>query len=147
MATKAQEREALEKIRKIIEELGENSYLGTAFEGFFEIAEDNIENDFGCSMKQRWESAEEKLEAAGIIRSNLEKEVEALQTENKLLGERIEQHDKDYEALRLKKEEYRQSTLENWNKYKEAQNALLVAEAKITELKAKLYDMMTREEG
>jgi len=53
MATKAQEREALEKIRKIIEELGENSYLGTAFEGFFEIAEDNIENDFGCSMKQR----------------------------------------------------------------------------------------------
>lgn len=29
-------------------------------------------------MQQRWEAAEEKLEASGIIRSNLEKEVEAL---------------------------------------------------------------------
>lgn len=38
MTTKEQERKALEKIRKIVEELGENSYVGTAFEGCFEIA-------------------------------------------------------------------------------------------------------------
>lgn len=60
MATKEQERKALEKIRKIVEELGEDSYIGTAFEGCFEVAEENIENDFACSMKQRAESAEEK---------------------------------------------------------------------------------------
>lgn len=146
MTTKEQELKALEKIRKIVEELGENSYVGMAFEGCFEIAEDNIENDFGCSMKQRAESAEQKLEAAGIIRSNLEKEVEELQIKNRMLGELIEQHDKTYENLRLKKEEYKQSALENWNKYREAQNALIVAEAKITELKAKLYDYMVKED-
>lgn len=145
MTTKEQERKALEKIRKIVEELGENSYVGTAFDGCFEIAEDNIENDFGCSMKQRAETAEEKLEAASIIRGNLERENEDLRIKNKLLGERIEQHDKNYEDLRLMKEEYKQNALENWNKYREAQNALLVAEAKITELKAKLYDYMVKE--
>lgn len=58
MTTKDQERKALEKIRKIVDELGEDSYIGMAFEGCFEIAEENIENDFGCSMKQRAEKAE-----------------------------------------------------------------------------------------
>ena len=52
MSTKEQELKALEKIRKIVEDLGEESYIGTAFEGCFEIAEENIENDFACSMKQ-----------------------------------------------------------------------------------------------
>lgn len=58
MTTKQQERDALAKIRKIVESLGEGSYIGTAFEGCFQDAEENIENDFGCSMKQRLESAE-----------------------------------------------------------------------------------------
>ena len=52
-ATKDQERKALEQIRKIVEGLGEDSYIGTAFEGCFEIAEDNIENDFANSMKEQ----------------------------------------------------------------------------------------------
>lgn len=57
-ATKEQERKALARIKKIVEELGENSYTGMAFEGCFEVAEENIENDFACSMKQRAEHAE-----------------------------------------------------------------------------------------
>lgn len=61
-ATKDQEREALATIRKIIEELGPSSYVGTAFEGCFEDAEDNIENDFGCNMKQKLENAEDDVE-------------------------------------------------------------------------------------
>ena len=85
MTTKDQERKALERIRKIVDELGEGSYICMAFEGCFEIAEDNIDNDFGCSMKQRAESAEEKLEAAGIIRANLEEEIEQLKKENEQL--------------------------------------------------------------
>lgn len=63
-ATKEQERKALEKIKKIVEELGESSYIGMAFEGCFEIAEENIENDFACSMKQRAESAEQAMHTA-----------------------------------------------------------------------------------
>lgn len=51
-ATKDQEREALEKIKAIVEALGPDSYIGIALDGCFEIAERNIENDFACSMKQ-----------------------------------------------------------------------------------------------
>lgn len=57
-ATKEQERKALARIKKIVEELGEDSYIGMAFDGCFELAEENIENDFACSMKQRAEHAE-----------------------------------------------------------------------------------------
>lgn len=63
-ATKQQERDALEAIRKMIAELGPQSYLATAFEGCFEDAECNIENDFGDSWKRRCESAERKLDEA-----------------------------------------------------------------------------------
>ena len=41
VATKEQELKALEKIKKIMADLGEDSYIGMAFEGCFEIAEDN----------------------------------------------------------------------------------------------------------
>lgn len=63
MTTKEQERKALEQIRKIVDSLGEDSYIATAFEGCFEIAADNIENDFACSMQQRVESAEKARDA------------------------------------------------------------------------------------
>lgn len=50
LATKAQERETLEKIREMIAELGPQSYLAAAFEGCFEDAETNIENNFADSI-------------------------------------------------------------------------------------------------
>lgn len=65
MPTKEQERKALEKIKKIMEELGgnpENSYVVRAFEGCVADAESNIENDFGDSWKQRAESREKEAE-------------------------------------------------------------------------------------
>ena len=58
VATKEQERKALEKIRKIVAELGEDSYLATAFEGCFDDAEANINEDAAYSYKGRYESAE-----------------------------------------------------------------------------------------
>jgi len=51
LATKEQERKALEKIKEIVAELGGDSYVGTALKGCFEIAEQNIENDWGCSLR------------------------------------------------------------------------------------------------
>ena len=90
VATKEQERKALEKIKKIVEELGEDSYIGMAFEGCFEIAEENIENDFGCSMKQRVEAAEKKLETAELDNRDLRNSIADLKSkyasiENKVL--------------------------------------------------------------
>lgn len=59
-ASKQQERDALDQIRAIMDTLGPDSYLATAFAGCFEDAEENIKNDFACSMKQRLERAEAK---------------------------------------------------------------------------------------
>lgn len=59
-ATKQQERDAIAVIRLMVDELGPQSYIGTALEGCLEIAEQNIDNDFGDSMKQRAESAEQQ---------------------------------------------------------------------------------------
>jgi regulator of replication initiation timing len=84
-ATKDQERKALEKIKKIVEELGGDSYIGMAFEGCFEIAERNIEDDFGCSMKQRAEKAQKDAEYFQQAANNFSAEVEKLQKENEKL--------------------------------------------------------------
>lgn len=83
-ATKQQERDTLAAIQKMVEELGPQSYLATAFEGCFEDAESNIENDFGDSMKARWLHADAQLNAAnGTIEE---------------LKERLAESQKDYEA-------------------------------------------------
>lgn len=58
--TKADERKALEQIKKIVEGLGENSYVGTAFKGVFELAEENIEYDFLNSASD-WKDWRNKL--------------------------------------------------------------------------------------
>lgn len=83
-ATKHQEREALEKIKAVVESLGPDSYIGIALEGCFEIAEQNIENDFACSMKQR-------VEAVVVENSRLKEKVKELE-------EKLAESEKDYEA-------------------------------------------------
>jgi hypothetical protein len=64
MTTKQQERDALAKIRKIVEALGEDSYIGTAFKGCFENAETNIEWDAAFSIADELAAAKEETAAA-----------------------------------------------------------------------------------
>lgn len=90
MTTKEQEFKALEKIRKIVSELGEDSYIAAAFEGCFEIAEDNIKNDFACSMKQRAESAEKKAEAIAITNRDLEAQLDRMKDVRKYEAEKAD---------------------------------------------------------
>ena len=61
ITTKDQERKALAQIQKIVASLGENSYIATAFDGCFEIAAENIENDFACSLKQQLDAANAEI--------------------------------------------------------------------------------------
>lgn len=89
-ATKEQERKALEKIKKIVEELGEDSYIGMAFEGCFELAEENIKNDFACSMKQRAESAEKAWHTFDSKNSELKAELEKAQNTISELSNKLE---------------------------------------------------------
>lgn len=53
MTTKAQEREALEKIVAILGTLETDSYVNTAFAGCVEDARENIENDSALSWQDR----------------------------------------------------------------------------------------------
>lgn len=78
VATKEQERKAIQKIRKIVEELGENSYVGFAMEGVLELAEDNIREDTAYSMKKNAEIAWERADKAEKENKYLKKEVEDL---------------------------------------------------------------------
>ena len=90
-ATKDQERKALGQIRKIIESLGPDSYVGAAFEGCFDIAESNIENDL--------------LYGTGICLAELQecrKELE--QKEEELMAER-EETDKLHDHIRYLKKQ------------------------------------------
>lgn len=98
-ASKQQERDALDQIRAIMDTLGPDSYLATAFAGCFEDAEENIKNDFACSMKQRLESAEAKRIEAELGYNRLvdklaesEKALEAARTD-------IEKKDEEIAAL------------------------------------------------
>lgn len=84
-ATKQQEREALETIKKLLADLGPDSYLGTAFEGCIEDAESNIENDFADSMKERWESAKQDAEHFKAAAEHYAAELEKAQEENEAL--------------------------------------------------------------
>ena len=60
-ATKQQERDTLEKIRKMVEQLGPDPYLATAFEGCFDLAAENIDNDWACSMAGAVRRAERRV--------------------------------------------------------------------------------------
>lgn len=74
-ASKQQELDALGKIRKIVDSLGPDSYIATAFAGCFDDAEQNIDNDFAFSMSGRWQYAEQQLEEKKA-------EIESLKAEN-----------------------------------------------------------------
>ncbi len=64
-ATKEQERETLEKIKAMVAELGPQSYLKTAFEGVYEVAEMNIDEDAAYSFPGRIDILEEQLREMG----------------------------------------------------------------------------------
>ena len=153
-ATKDQEREALEKIKAILDTLGPDSYVGTAFEGCLEIAEENIENDWACSMKGRVDDLDQentKLRAkVKILEDKLaesEKDYEAAHEAAHLVAD-----EKDAEIQRLKTQVQELSeklasaeeALEDANEEAGSAEARSgEAQAEIVRLKAKLYDYMT----
>lgn len=86
VTTKDQERQAVEKIRKIVEGLGENSYVGTAMAGVPEVAEQNIEYDAAFSLKEEKEIAERREQEQEKIAEKLKKELNELNERYKQLA-------------------------------------------------------------
>ena len=79
MIAKEQERKAIARIKEIVEELGENSYVGFAMDGVLELAEDNIREDAAYSWKNCAELAQKRA-------SKVEKETKALRIMAGILG-------------------------------------------------------------
>lgn len=141
-ATKDQERKALEKIRKIVEELGENSYVGTALEGCFEIAEENIDNDFACSMKQRAEAAEKKALTYKEAADNSAISAKNATSAEAKAYERIKELEKQLLNVKEISSKNNEQAINNWNKFREQEERADALEQEIIKLKAKLYDLI-----
>lgn len=149
MTTKEQERKALEQIKKIVANLGENSYIATAFEGCFEIAAENIENDFACSMKQRKEAAEfaeDQLRAKVAEKDErikqLEDQIRFMTTAAEKKEDCILAQGKSLEEMVSKIANLKEACTKHWNSLQEAETKLDQKEDEIVRLKAKLYDLM-----
>lgn len=107
-ASKEQERDALNKISGIIESLGQDSYVGTAFDGCLEIAELNIRDDALDSLKHRLEKAEKDLENMRDQDAKNREKMEALQRKIQYLEMRLEREEEweDYNPEDVSEEEY-----------------------------------------
>lgn len=148
MVTKDQERKALAQIRKIVEGLGEGSYLSFAFEGCWEKAEENIENDFACSMKQEVTALEERIEKQA-------KDIELLTHQKEFLSGKLETAEKDakkYFQDALSRTQTIHQMEEDYAKMQK-ENDALADEVKclkedyadqIIRLKARLFDLMDK---
>lgn len=132
MATKEQERNTLEKIKKMVAELGENSYLASAFTGAFELAEQNIDDDAAYTAQYYIDRA---IKADGA-----EKRINDELTTTKTMLAAVQ------EAHRATTENF-DATQERASKYAhdidDLKDAMKAKETEITSLKAKLYDYMT----
>lgn len=143
IATKDQERDALAKIKKIVEGLGPQSYLATAFEGCFQDAEDNIENDFAFSMASRYESEHEKAVHNEGIATEACKATNAEKQKNAELQKQIDAIEESLEQTRASAETLNRLLTEQREATTQAEQRAAAAELLVTELKAKLYDYMT----
>lgn len=96
MITKQEERNALNKIQKIIESLGYGSYVATAFgKEVFRVAEENIQDDAAYSIDERLKRVQEAL----ARNHELAKDLEAQRQENKKLREMLDGKTEDKAEL------------------------------------------------
>lgn len=141
MASKEQELKALGQIRKIVENLGEDSYIGFAFEGCFEMAEENIENDFACSWKQKAESAEKRAQRAEESAQDCKKALETARKDAEGWRSIAQQNMDKVNTLLEKYGELGEKHNEVVAKNIELQKTLDEKDLEIVKLKAKLYDL------
>lgn len=183
--TKAEEREALVKIGQILEDFSpEDTYVGKAFEGCIEQAEENLRYDGMISWKAEYESknrevarlteklaeVNKRLRESEVARVDLTKELSQKDDTIARLEEVTDKlHESEEHRVDLTKElnqkddaiarltdaneqfskEIDQKDAECMDlrgKVWEAEALIRDLRQTIIELKAKLYDMMTREE-
>lgn len=149
VSTKEQERKALEQIRKIVEGLGEDSYVATAFTGCFEDAEENIENDFAFSMYGRYKSIESEYEDLYKENRELVEKMSKLESEIKSQSETIDQlrssSVEDSNTITRQRDAYVELKDTYDTTYTEQKEQIEKLEQEVIILKAKLYDLIVKE--
>ena len=145
MATKAEERKALEQIVKIVESLGEDSYIATAMQGMIEDAKENIENDFALSMKDRVETEKKKLAIREGQLDKMAKELITLRKEKESGLAQLQQVTEERTDLWNRLRETEQTAQENLDMVVALREMNRGQADQIIRLKAKLYDLMTKE--
>lgn len=144
MTSKEQERKALEQIKTIIESMGKDSYIAIAFAGCVEDAEENIENDFALSMKNRYETNEKQNKALTLTLVESERKVKDLEAHLKESHELSDSLAHKLEDEKAKRKEIEVHSIDCWNKLQDAESKLDEKEDEIIRLKAKLYDLLVK---
>lgn len=158
MVTKEQERKALEQIKKIVDSLGADSYIATAFDGCFEDARENIENDFALCMKDRYETerkrAKDLQKEVDRLKADLRKEKEVGEELGKAIKKTQEQENATVQMIESERDALKCQVADLLDRESElvslrddAECRAEVAEAEIIRLKAKLYDLIVGKEG
>ena len=153
MVTKEQERKALEQIKKNVDSLGADSYIATAFDGCFEDARENIENDFALCMKDRYETerkrAKDLQEEVDRLKADLRKEKECDEELGKAIKKTQEQENATIQMIESERDALKCQVADLLDRESElvslrddAECRAEVAEAEIIRLKAKLYDLI-----
>jgi chromosome segregation ATPase len=145
MTSKDQERKALEQIRKIVAALGEESYIGKAFEGCFEIASDNIDNDFWNSYKDTIAGLRKTIDDKRNELFMVDEELNEMRKRAEFAESQFNMTQKTADNWCAKYHEAADSAKENWNKFREQEDKVEALELELVKLKAKLYDMMVGE--
>lgn len=127
-------------------ELASTNTPATAFEGCFDLAAENIDNDWACSMADRARNAEKRVAELEGKLSEAVKDYEAAHAAAHAVAE-----EKDAEIAKLKDQLKQIQETARWNGQRcdeeataagEAQHRAEAAEAEVIQLKAKLYDLL-----
>lgn len=149
IATKEQERKALAQITAIVDGLGPDSYIGTAFSGCFDLASQNIENDFALSMEEsrdyalrQYDDLAEKYKALKEQFSAVNKAAAEKAAEVAALRQQLAERDREINALQLslRNEEHEVDRLVSVSE--ESESKVSALEAENMKLKARLFDLM-----
>ena len=154
MTMKEQERKAMEEIRKIVDGLGEYSYIGAAMEGVWELMEENISNDFALSVKDRMDAKEKEIADMKARAYKAESDLRCANDNISSLGMKLKSREQEIESLENLANENEESIRdlnEVVNRQNSENSSLALANAtlkdEIIHLKAKLYDYITRDGG
>lgn len=144
MTTKEQERKALEKIKKIVAELGQDSYVGTAFDGCFELAESNIENDFADSAKYYIDNCRNADVVERDAYSKALANVEYFRRQASDLADILDKTENEKNEAQQNLFDCRKKLDEALNKIEDRAATIELLDLEIMKLKAKLYDLMVK---